>query len=146
MAEFKLGERVQGIGISTGAAYEGRIVIDKNLSRDRGTDVGANPGYFATIELVKKVESMAYVNNLIGPKPEPVQEPKFVAPFRSDGRNVLDANRTVVLRIRDGGYTTGSFQRELPMAEAYELAQVVAEVLTAKFAKTTTVEDSPRPF
>ena len=82
--------------------------------------------------------------NLIGPEPKPVQEPKFVAPFRADGRNVIDKNRRVVFRINFGDYMISSFRTELPASTAFELARVVADALTEKYAEKT--EDSPSPF
>lgn len=87
---------------------------------------------------------MEYVKNLIGPKPEPLKDPTFVAPFHSDGRNVVDANDKVVTRVQFGGYGTGTFRSELSMAEGYELARVIAVALSEYFSKK--VEDSESPF
>ena len=155
MEKFKVGETVQGIGINSGAWYEGVVVgqpvmvnagskirITKVLDNNGGS--GQKVGSEANIKNVKRSNEMAYVKNLVGPRPEPVEEPKFVAPFRSDGRNVVDANLKVVFRIQFGGYLTNQYRSELPMAEAYELARLAAEALTEKFAAP--VEDSKSPF
>lgn len=81
--------------------------------------------------------------NLIGPKPEPVEEPQFVTPFRSDGANVVDANDTVVFRIQVGGYRQSAYRTDLPVRTRFELAQAAAEALTEKYGK---VADSNSPF
>lgn len=94
---------------------------------------------------LERINEVPYANNLVGPKPEPVKEPKFVTPFRHDGRNIVDANRRVVLNIRYGGYILDTYRTELPMAEACELARLIAEALTEKFAPAK-VADSESPF
>lgn len=147
---------VSGNGIGTGTYYEGvlvsfprpgrkshRILVTKARELKAGSTA---PGSFASVVNVKKLEDnqVTYVKNLVGPKPEPVEEPKFVAPFESDGRNVVDANRKVVFRVQFGGYTTNGYRSELPMAEAYELARLAAEALSEKFAKP--IQDSKSPF
>lgn len=153
MSTISLGDLVEGNGVSTGTLYRGtltsfarpgyraRITVTEVKEAKVGS---ADPGSSASITNMRKVEEMAYVKNLVGPKPEPVQEPKFVAPFKSDGRNVIDANRNVVARITHGGYPAAGYRVELPMAEAYELARLFAEALTEKFA--TKAEDSKSPF
>lgn len=94
---------------------------------------------------LERIEDMAVMrnSNLIGPKPEPVKEPKFVGPFRSIGRHVVDANSKVVVKVQFGGHREGGFSEQLPMDEAYDLATVIAEALTEKFSKK---EDSSSPF
>jgi len=99
-------------------------------------------GFFT--DNLEGIEEMSYVKNLVGPKPEPVQEPKFPTPWTSDGSNVLDANRKVVLKVRTGGYIQSEYVKDLPMAERYELAKVIAAAVTQFYAKT--VEDSKSPF
>lgn len=156
MTVLSVWDRVSGNGIGTGTYYEGvlvsfprpgrkshRILVKKARELKAGS---AAPGSFASVINVKKLEDnqVMYVNNLVGPKPEPVQEPKFVAPFGSDGRNVMDSNGKVVFRIQFGGYRPNSFRSELPMAEAYELARLAAEALSEKFAKP--IQDSKSPF
>lgn len=96
--------------------------------------------YVSNLERIE----MPYVKNLVGPKPEPVREPKFPTPWTSDGSNVLDANRKVVIKLRNGGYAPGEFSSELPMAERYELAQVIAKAVTEYYK--TKAEDSQSPF
>lgn len=156
MTVLSVGDRVSGNGIGSGTYYEGvlvafpgpgrkshRILVKKARELKAGS---AAPGNYASVINVKKLEDnqVTYVNNLIGPKPKPVEEPKFVAPFESDGRNVVDANRKVIFRVQFGGYRVGGYRAELPMAESYELARIVAEALSEKFAKP--VEDSKAPF
>lgn len=156
MGTLSLGDTVEGIGIGSGARYRGkltefprpgrkshRILVTQVNQRVVGA---ARPGSYASIINVKRVQekSVAYVKNLVGPRPEPVQEPKFVTPFRSEGRRVIDANGRVVYMIQYGGYAEGQYRSELSMAEAYELARVSAEALTEKYAAK--VEDSKSPF
>jgi hypothetical protein len=99
---------------------------------------------FFTDSLEGIEEVVAYVKNLIGPKPEPVQEPKFPTPWTSDGSNVLDANRKVVVKVQYGGYGQGEFSANLPLSERYELAAVIAKAVT-EFYKAK-AEDSDSPF
>lgn len=152
MTEYKLGEKLRGTGHMTGSRYEGTVVgtgsaygpkiqITKN---EDYPDTGSAPGRFAYIKNIERIEDMSYTKNLIGPKPEPVQEPKFVTPFRSVGRDVVDANDRVVFKVRNGGHKLGSFSQELPMDQAYDLAKVMAEALNEKFE--TKVKDAPSPF
>jgi hypothetical protein len=96
--------------------------------------------YVSNLERIE----MPYVKNLVGPKPEPVQEPTYPTPWTSDGSNVLDANRKVVARLRYGGFELGSFGIELPMAERYGLAQVIAKAVTEYYKAKA--EDSKSPF
>lgn len=155
MSTLSLGDTVEGIGVGTGTRYRGKLVgfprpgrkahriLVKWVSQDVVGSI--RPGACASIINVRKVEEeVTYVKNLIGPKPEPVEAPTFVAPFKSDGANVVDANGKVVTRVQFGGYTEGTYRLELPIAHKYELARVIAEALTEKFARR--VEDSKSPF
>jgi hypothetical protein len=90
---------------------------------------------------LERVEEMSYVKNLVGPKPEPVQEPKHPTPWTSKGRDVLDANGSVIFRVQH----RGAYNNDVSMSEAYDLARIVAEAVTAKFAQAK-VQDSPSPF
>lgn len=154
MSTISVGDLVEGTGVSTGTKYQGvllslarsgynpRIQVTKVKEAKVGS---AEVGSCASIVNMRKVEYMSYSKNLVGPKPEPVQEPKFVTPFRSQGRNVIDANGTVVVRIERGGYAIGTVVRgELGMAHAHELARLFAEAVTEKYAAK--VEDSKSPF
>jgi ribosomal protein L35AE/L33A len=154
MAGFQIGEEVQGEGVNSGALYKGRVIRKygnfggeckiriTEIIGDRG--IGQRVGTEANIKNVQRSSEVAYVSNLVGPKPEPTPEPKFVTPFRSDGSNVVDANGKIVIRIQYGGYTPNAYRSELPMAERYELARLVAEAPSEKFAAK--VEDSKSPF
>lgn len=154
MGTISLGDTVTGEGQGSGTVYEGvvlslaqpgtnpKIRVTKIRTPKVGSAIIGRPVYITNM---KKVENqMQYVKNLIGPKPEPVKEPKFTAPFRADGRNVLDSGGKVVVRVQFGGYTTAAYRSELPMAEAYELAGVIARALTEKYE--VTVKDSNSPF
>lgn len=154
MSTLSIGDLVEGTGIGSGARYRGRLVEFPRPGRkshrilvtwiNQPVAGSIRPGGCAGILNVKKVENqMAYSTNLIGPKPEPVQEPKFVAPFRNEGRNIVDANRRVVTRVTVGGHKLTDLRQDLPMNEAYELARLFAEALSEKFGK---VEDSKSPF
>jgi hypothetical protein len=87
---------------------------------------------------------MAYVTNLVGPKPEPAKEPTHPTPWTSDGANIIDANGNVVTRVQFGGYRQGSYRSEQPMATKYELARVIAEAVS-KFYEVK-AEDAQSPF
>jgi hypothetical protein len=156
MAEYELGDTVQGFGIGTGSRYEGtvvrvetfrccaRVLVTKVLSGDPKAGT-ASIGTYATLSNVTKVEQMKYVKNLVGPKPEPVEEPTHPTPWTSDGRNVLDANRNVVVRVQFGGYNLNSYREEQPMPVAFELARTIAEAMNEKHAPAK-VADSASPF
>lgn len=149
-----MGEEVTGEGVNSGAIYKGKVIRPypkyddgsecKILITEVISGIGQKAGSEANIKNVKRSNEVAYVNNLVGPRPEPAKEPEFVTPFRADGRNVVDANGKVVFRVQFGGYRTNGYREELPMAKGYELARLAAEALSEKFAKP--VEDSKSPF
>lgn len=90
---------------------------------------------------LERIEDMN-TRNLVGPKPEPVQEPDFPTPWRADGANVLDANDKVVFRIQFGGYHQDAYRSELPVATKYALAQEVVKAVNKFHEKV----DSSSPF
>jgi len=150
--KFKSGDRVRGTGIVSGTRYEGTVVPVRSsiygLPEGAETHIkvtkvisgsGQSVGNGAYINNVERIEEMAYVKNLVGPKPEPVQEPKHPTPWASSGRDVRDANGNAVLRV-----TTRNTRDLVPMDQAYELARVIAEAVSEKFASKA--EDSPSPF
>ena len=94
-------------------------------------------GYFT--DDLERVEDMSSTT-LVGPKPEPAKEPQHPTPWKAEGRRILDANGREVFRIRSKAASD-----EVPMAVAYELARVVANAVSAKFAPAA-VKDSDSPF
>jgi len=152
MERFNVGDKVRGIGINSRAKYEGVIVrptygmaLDaEEVIRVTSTDgFGQRVGTEANVINVERIE-MPYVKNLVGPKPEPVQEPKFPTPWTAEGSKVMDSNRKIVLKLQYGGYSEGEFSAQLPMTERYELAQVIAKAVN-EFYKAK-AEDSKLPF
>lgn len=99
--------------------------------------------YVSNLERIEEVASNLYTENLIGPKPEPVKDPKFVAPFQAKGPNVVDSNGRVVTKIQFGGHLVGQIVADLSMQERYDLAKIFAEALNEKYAKKS---DAPSPF
>jgi hypothetical protein len=152
MAKFQVGDKVRGIGINSRAVYQGVVVSTR--ATVHGADAmikvtkveqgfGQPVGSEANISNVERIEEMTYVKNLVGPKPEPVQEPKHPTPWTFKGRDVLDANGKVIFRIQVRGMYNNN-NNDVPMADAYELATIVARSVNAKFGKKA--EDSPSPF
>ena len=144
MEQFKAGDRVRASGISSGARYEGTVIRTggrmfgaealitiTDVIKGKGQLVGTD-AYVDQVERIEEMSQTPYVKNLVGPKPEPVQEPAHPTPWTSDGSNVLDANGTVVIRIVLGGYRAGH-RSELPIGHRYELARLIAEAVTEKF-------------
>lgn len=91
---------------------------------------------------LERIEDMSK-SNLVGPKPEPVQEPEFVTPFRSDGANIIDANGKVVTRVQFGGYIQGSYRSELPVQHKYRLAELFAKAVNELYKEGV---DAPAPW
>lgn len=159
MPEFNVGDLVQGNGVSTGARYEGLvrrpsflengetyITITRNISRERGTEVGGDPGKFASINNVKKVETVLKHSDLVGPVPEPVKAPKHPTPWKQSGRDIVDANGRVVVRLSQGDYLDIGFGgTHLDDGSAFKLAEVISEAVNAHFGGSK-VEDSKSPF
>lgn len=153
MERFNPGDMVRAKGINSQARYEGTVILPnypKMASAEAVIKItkvidgfGQGVGSEANVINVERIE-MPYVKNLVGPKPEPVQEPQFPTPWTWEGSNILDANRKVVIKLRHGGHQLGEFSQELPMAERYELAQIIAKAVN-EFYKAK-AEDSKSPF
>lgn len=103
-------------------------------------DGSTKPFGYYTYNL-ERIEDMN-TRNLVGPKPEPVQEPEFPTPWRADGANILDGNDKVVFRIQFGGYRQGAYRSELPVAVKYALAQEVVKAVN----KLHQEADTKSPF
>lgn len=104
----------------------------------------ATPFGFYTNNL-ERIEEMTYNKNLVGPKPEPVQEPKHPTPWRYSGRRILDANGGVVFIVRQTARTEAGMVLDIDMSTVYELARVVTDAVNEKFAPSK-AQDSPSPF
>lgn len=155
MAKYKVGEKVRGYGIRTGNLYTGTVITDWastpgsecyiKIETQDGQKV--HPGRQANIKNVERITEVSnhrYVENLVGPKPEPVEEPTHPTPWTNLGRRVLDSNGKVVLVVEKGNFNVGDYNKDLTMAPAYELARVIAEAVSEKYAMK--VEDSKSPF
>lgn len=159
MSEFNEGDLVQGNGVSTGARYEGivqrrswvgdgeaYIMITRNISKERGTETGGNPGKYANINNVKKVETVLNHSDIVGPVPEPVKAPKHPTPWKQNGRDIVDANGRVVISLNRGNYVDSGFgSTHLDAGSAFKLAKVISEAVNAHFGGGK-VEDSKSPF
>jgi hypothetical protein len=154
MERFNPGDKVRGIGLNSRALYEG-TVMDPEYRKLYGAEAiikvtkvvkgfGQTVGTEVNVINVERIEEMPYVKNLVGPKPEPVQGPKFPTPWTSDGSKVLDADRKVVVKLQYGGYSEGEYTAQLPLHERYDLAKIIAAAVTQFYAQK--VEDSKSPF
>lgn len=157
MAEYKVGEKVRGYGVRTGALYTGTVVpksahhllgAESRILIETANGVKARPERYANIKNVERITEVSnyrYVENLVGPKPKPVEEPTHPTPWTNSGRRVLDSNGKVVLVVEKGNFNVGDYNKDLNMAPAYELARVIAEAVSEKYAAPK-VEDSKSPF
>jgi hypothetical protein len=154
MAKFEIGDKVRGIGLSSKAEYEGTVVRNEIplygaeasvLIKKVVSGYGQPVGTTAFVTDVERIQEMAYVKNLVGPKPEPIQEPKHPTPWRYSGRRILDANGGVVFIVRQASRTESGPVFDIDMSTAYELARVVTDAVNEKFAPAK-VQDSPSPF
>lgn len=147
--ELKTGDYVRGTGSRSDAVYTGFIsgkptipsATARILVHTKSGEIQHRSKY-ADIKNVERIEEVSNVNAMVGPKPEPVSEPQFVTPFRSDGRAIVDANKRVVFRIESGDYMLGSAPRQVLVHDAYRLADMVAEAMNEKFGK----KEAPSPF
>lgn len=154
MSSIIVGDLVTGTGISSGTKYEGIVLsqaspgFNTRIKVTKVKEVVGNrlsaPSYANIINVKKVEENMSYVSNLVGPKPEPVQEPKHPTPWSASGRDIIDANGNRVLRIQFASAPDTRQDHLIPMAEAYELARVIKDSVNALHGKV--VKDSPSPF
>lgn len=131
MTEFKIGDRLRGTatysGLPNGEAYEG-VFRGEHVAHgilDSWPKVHAHDESEFYLDISKPITVVSTLD-FVGPRPEPVPEPRLLLPFQTYGNVVQDARGYYVLEVSASG--TSSDQDEA-------LAVLVTELLNNHFEK-----------